>query len=414
MKLLTRIGLSQLWLSLFILVLTGWMLMIFLQDEVSSEIKEQLELQTTMVAGEIAAGKLVNFPMVEIDTNKAVLNFPTVFRDTLIFDSLQQKAEGYYYLEETRVIKGKEYRIKVMTTHIGFDGYLEAVTYIFVTMAFLFIALGALMNYFISKKIWQPFLNNLQKLKLYSVSSQENLILDKSKITEFKEMNSVLQELASSARREYDALKEFTENVSHEIQTPLSIIQARLESVIQFELQPDVARFVIDAKQATHRLSKVNKGLLLLAKLENNAFLEKEVIDLENIILSKLREIEDLFTAKGLLIRLVTKSSEIIANRFLAEIMISNMMSNMLAHSPSKSTCKVILKEQSLSFQNEGAPLNFPLSKLFTRFSRASDDYKGNGLGLSIVKQICTVNGWNIRYEFKAEKHIFHIRFPKE
>lgn len=388
--------------------------MAFLQYEVSTEIKEQLELQATMVADEIRADRPVNFPLVSIDTTKAVLDRPEIFRDTQIYDPLQDKAEGYYYLDETRPINGKKYRIKVMAAHIGIDGYLKAVVYIFITMAILFIGLGALMNYFISKKIWQPFLNNLQKLKFYSVSSQENLVLDGSDITEFKEMNLVLQDLASGARREYSALKEFTENASHEIQTPLSIIQSRLESVSQFELQPEVARFVVDAKQATHRLSKVNKGLLLLAKLENNAFPEKQMIDLKEVIGLKFAEIEDLFANKGLKTELGMQSRTINANPFLVETMISNMLSNMLAHSPANSTVKIVLDEAKLSFHNEGAPLSFPSSNLFARFSKAADDYKGNGLGLSIVRQICTVNGWVVAYEYRDMEHIFTIRFANQ
>lgn len=411
MKLLTRTSLSQLWLSLFILVLTGGMLMLFLHFEVSAEIKEQLELQSVMVADEIAAGKTVNFPLVEIYTDEAASNQPEVFKDTLLRDRLQNKAEGYFYLSKTHNIHGKNYRIRVMTTHIGLDGYLKAVSYIFATMAFLFIALGALMNYFISKKIWYPFLNNLQKLKRYSVSSQESLLLEKSAITEFKEMNAVLQELAAGARREYSALKEFTENASHEIQTPLSIIQSRLESISQLTLQTELARFVVDAKQATNRLSKVNKGLLLLAKLENNAFPDKETVDVKEIIDAQLNEIEDIFLNKGLKIIQEKKDKKVTANRFLVETMISNLLSNMLNHSPSNTSVWIFLNEKTLSFYNEGSELKFDNSKLFTRFAKAADNYRGNGLGLSIVKRICFVNGWQIQYSYVEGKHGFEIEF---
>lgn len=411
MKLLTRTSLSQLGLSLFILLLTGGMLMLFLHFEVSAEIKEQLELQSDMVAGEIAAGKTINFPLVEIYADETASSQPEVFKDTLLHDHLQRKAEGYFYLSKTHNINGKHYRIDVMTTHIGLDGYLKAVSYIFATMAFLFIALGALMNYFISKKIWHPFLSNLQKLKRYSVSSKEHLFLEQSAITEFKEMNAVLQELAAGARREYSALKEFTENASHEIQTPLSIIQSRLESISQLTLQPDIARFLVDAKKATHRLSKVNKGLLLLAKLENNAFSDKETVDMNEVIDVQLNEIEDLFLNKGLKIMQKKISKKITANRFLVETMISNLLSNMLNYAPSNTSVWIFLDEKTLSFYNEGNELTFDNSKLFTRFAKAADNYRGNGLGLSIVKRICLVNGWEITYSYGEGKHKFEIAF---
>lgn len=213
-------------------------------------------------------------------------------------------------------------------------------------------------------------------------------------------MNSVLHELVSGACREYSALKEFTENASHEIQTPLSIIQSRLESISQFELPSDLARFVVDAKQATHRLSKVNKGLLLLAKLENNAFPDKDAVDLKEIIDLQLHEIEDLYLNKGLKISQETKNRTVTANRFLVETMISNLLSNMLTHSPSNTSVWIFLNEKKLCFYNEGSQLKFDTSKLFTRFAKAADNYKGNGLGLSIVRQICLVNGWRIKYSY--------------
>ena len=120
MNLLTKTSLNQFWLSLFILVLTGIMLLFFLQREVSAEIEEQLELQSLMVSDEIAQGKPIHFPLVQITTgNEALIQQARIFKDTLIYDRIQDKNEGYYYLSDTRTINGKEYRIRVMTSHIA-------------------------------------------------------------------------------------------------------------------------------------------------------------------------------------------------------------------------------------------------------------------------------------------------------
>jgi len=412
MNLLTKTSLNQFLLSLIILVLTGFLLLLFLQREVSTEIEEQLELQSTMIADEIAAGRPVNFPLVQVNhTDKALLRQPKIFQDTLIYDRIQRKSEGYFYLSETRTIRGKEYRIRVMTSHIGLDGYSKAVGYIFISMAFLFIFFGSLMNYFVNRKIWQPFLDNLQRLKLYSVSSTDDLVLAKSDINEFKEMNAVLRELADKSRDEYTALKEFTANASHEIQTPLSIIQSSLESISQFQLQPELARYVVDAKQATNRLSKVNKGLLLLAKLENNDFPDKRLVDLKELLHAQIDQTEDLLLHKGLILKKEISEKEVYSSPFLLEILISNLLSNIVAHSPQNATLSISLHTDSMKFANEGNPLTFPESKLFTRFGKGVDNYKGNGLGLSIVKQICVVNDWEVQYRYSGSMHVFEILF---
>jgi signal transduction histidine kinase len=414
MKLLTKTSINQFLLSLFILIVTGLMLLLFLKIEVSAEIEEQLELQSAMVADQIASGKAINFPLVQIDSqNVALLKQPELFKDTVIYDKLQKVGEDYYYFSETRNIKGKDYRIKVMTTHIGMDGYTKAVGYIFAVMACLFIILGSLMNYLINRKIWQPFLINLQRLKSYSVSSKEDLLLASSHINEFEEMNSVLNELAAKAKKEYTALKEFTGNASHEIQTPLSIIQSRLESISQYQLEPEIARYIIDAKQATNRLSRVNKGLLLLAKLENNDFPDRELFDLKDVLNSQINLMEDLLINKGMVIDRQIKSKEVNASPFLLEILFSNLLSNIVAHSPLNAGVSISLNSRRIVFSNEGEKLTFPESRLFSRFGKGIDDYKGNGLGLSIVKQICTVNGWDISYSYRHGMHVFEIIFKQ-
>lgn len=411
MKLLTKTSLKQFWLSLCILVLTGVFLLMFLHYETSAEVEEQLDLQIAMVSDEIAAGRDINYPSVNITQLEPGDDPPRVFKDTLIYDRLQDEEEGYYYLKETKLIAGKKYQIKVMASHIGLDGYSKAIGYIFLVMAVLFMSLGSLMNYFISRTIWAPFIANLQRLKSYSVSSNADLNLDPSDITEFREMNIALKELAYKARNEYTALREFTENASHEIQTPLSIIQSRLESINQMDIQPELGRYLEDAKQATSRLSRVNKGLLLLAKLENNDFPDRQELNLQDIINSQLAQVDDLFLNKGLIVDKHLHNKNVYASLFLLESLISNLLSNVLTYANPDTTVTIILNEQFLSISNQGEPLSFPVSKLFTRFGKGIDDYKGNGLGLSIVKQICLANEWDIEYAYEERTHMFKVRF---
>ncbi len=412
MKLLTKTSLNQFWLSIIIIVITGVMLLFMLQREISVEIEEQLELEMSMVADELAAGKPVNFPLVEVTkSDESLMDKPRIFKDTLIYDRLQKKSEGYYSLADSRIIGAEEYRIRVMTSHIGLDGYSKAVGYIFFSMALLFVFFGSLMNYFVNRKIWQPFLTNLQLLKSYSVSSNEGLLLQGSKITEFTEMNTVLLELAEKARAEYNALKEFTSNASHEIQTPLSIIQSALESISQLQVQAEVAEHVVSAKQATNRLSKVNKGLLLLAKIENNDFPDRASVNLQELLEGQLDLAQDLFAHKGLEIVKDIYPKVVDSSPFLVETLISNLLFNILAHSPKNALVKISLDPHQMVFSNEGLPLDFPEGKLFSRFGKGIDNYKGNGLGLSIVKQICLANDWEIKYNYEGNMHVFRVIF---
>lgn len=410
MKLLSKTSINYLWVTFTVLVITGILLFFFLFRTVSEEIREQLELQADMIVTELTAGQSINYPLVEITAIQQPSHTPSaVFRDTLIYDHSQKKDEGYYYLRQTRLIKGKPLSITVMTTHIGWDGYTQAIVMMFVVMAFLLVLAGGLVNYFVHRKIWNPFLLNLKILQSYSVSSKADLQLVPSSIDEFGELNLVVKDLAQRAQQEYTGLKEFTENASHEIQTPLTIIKSRLESMSQLSLNPEIAAYLIDTKQAVDRLSRLNRGLLLLAKLDNYVFPDRKDLQLDTMLLNMTEQMEDLFEQRGMRIVKTIQEKKIYASPYLLEILITNLLSNMLQHGKHQTEVSIDLQANKLTFSNQGGAIDLPHEKLFSRFGKTTAGYNGNGLGLSIIKQICTVHLWEIVYTYKEDTHIFQI-----
>jgi len=412
MKLVTKTSISYLWLSFVVLLVMGSMLFFFLKAAVSAEIREQLELELAMVTTALKAGQPVKSPMIEIDTvSKATWKLKPVFKDTLIYDAVQQEQEGYYYLKTYQLINGQAISIRVLNAYIGWGGYTQAILTIFIAMACLLVIAGAVVNHNINKKIWRPFLTNLNLLNSYSVSAQADLILQPSKIDEFEGLNRVILDLAKRARIEYVDLKEFTENVSHEIQTPLSVLKSRLENISQSPLDENFARFLLDAKEAADRLSRVNRGLLLLAKLKNDQFEDSKVIHLEEILIANILLMEDLFEQRSLSIDQKIEPVQLFGSPYLMEILILNLLSNLRIHAVPGSQVYLKLDQAKMEFVNEGPPLNFPVEKLFLRFGKSFNGYKGTGLGLSIVKQICVINNWKIIYSYAGGRHVFRVEF---
>jgi len=412
MKLLSKTSINYLWVSFTVLAITGVLLFFLLQKTVSEEIKEQLELQSEMIAAELKAGHSISYPLVEINKEQIAVPRPSpVFRDTLIYDHIQKKEEGYYYLKQIKIIAHQPVKIMVMTSHIGWDGYTQAIIVIFIVIAAMLVLAGGLVNHFINRKIWNPFLLNLKVLQAYSVSSKTNLQLVASPIDEFKELNIVVNDLAQRARKEYVGLKEFTENASHEIQTPLTIIKSLLESMSQLPVDAALAGYLLKTKQAVDRLSRINRGLLLLAKLDHTIFPDQKEIDLDTILLTIIEQMEDLFEQRGMKILMNIKSKKIHASPYLLEIMINNLLSNILLHGQHQSEIKIELEDQKMTFYNEGEPLEFPSDKLFTRFGKTTAGPNGSGLGLSIIKQICFAHQWDIIYKRRENTHIFQIDF---
>jgi len=396
----------------FILAVAGLSLYLLLRQEVTDEINEQLELQVEMIEEELAAGRNINFPLASVSEMPFSSAVSKRLGDTLIYDRLQDKKEGYYYLTITKKINQRNYRIMVMTSYIGWERYYKTIFISFLAVAFGITLMGVLLNYYSNHNLWKPFFLNLENLKQFSVSSSQPLQWHDSSVTEFKELQQSLRELTERSRREYFALREFTENASHEIQTPLGIIQSKLDRMSQLEVSEEMARYIVQAKSGVERLTKMNKNLLLLAKLDNEAFIEKQPIELKELLRKHLEQMDDLFIARKITLVINMTSLTVFANQYLCEVLLSNLLSNALRYSFSPSEVSIVLTSNQLIITNPGERLDFPEQGLFDRFTKGLSHTQGTGLGLAIVRQICVLNSWTISYLYQKGCHSFKVSFP--
>lgn len=309
-------------------------------------------------------------------------------------------------------INDKPYSVTVET---NLEETYETILAITAVTALFFIILLfglILLNKKISAKLWQPFYNSLQKIKSFDLNSQQNIVFEKSSILEFEEMNNSLHKLIETNILVYRHQKEFTENASHELQTPLAIVQSKLNLLLQ---NPSVTKgqsvIIDDTHKALSRVSRINKNLLLLAKIENQQYMDKEPILLDAALTDILALLVDFAADKQLKISQNIQSGIVVeGNRILVEIMLTNLLMNAIRHNVYKTEINISLKNHQLVISNTGiAALNE--NKLFKRFSAASSHTPGSGLGLSIVREICNRYNWNIRYVFLNNLHTFSLSF---
>jgi len=394
-----------------ILSIAGIALYLLLRQEVTAEIKEQLELQADLVADQVAQGKTVNFPLTTVSEVSADFLPDKRLGDTLIYDRLQRENEGYYYLTLVKKVNLRNYQITVMTSYIGWERYYKTIFISFLGVALWMAFFGVLINYYSNRKIWKPFFLNLENLKQFSVRSAQPLQWHDSTITEFKELQYSLKDLTERSRREYLALREFTENASHEIQTPLGIIQSKLDRMSQLEVSEEMARYIVQAKSGVERLSKMNRNLLLLAKLDNQVYLEKQLIRVDELLGQHLEQMEELFSVRNMTLSTNLCPVTVKSDRYLCDILLSNLLSNALRYSPSLGEIVIFISEQQLIISNPGSALDFPPEHLFDRFTKSANHTQGTGLGLAIVHQICLLNGWTIAHSYRMGVHYFSIDF---
>ncbi|WP_165372252.1 sensor histidine kinase [Emticicia agri] len=278
---------------------------------------------------------------------------------------------------------------------------------------FVLLLLGfVLLNRKIAQQIWQPFRNTLNQLKIFDLNSQKPIKLDPTTIEEFEELNEVLRKLIANNIDVYNQQKQFTENASHELQTPLALLKSKIDLLLQDKtLSKTQLESITALNIPLSRVSRINKNLLLLAKIENHQYPNEETIDLNQILNENIDILSDYASTGEISIDNGIKEPVMVkANRHLIEIMLTNLLVNGIRHNLRNGILAIDYQASTLMFSNSGtSPLNE--DTLFKRFVSASTQSPNSGLGLAIVKEICHLYGWKVSYRFEKNFHHFSVSF---
>ncbi|MCF8303358.1 MAG: HAMP domain-containing histidine kinase [Bacteroidales bacterium] len=245
------------------------------------------------------------------------------------------------------------------------------------------------------------------------MEKEQPIQLKDSGITEFKELNQAICKLTEKIKTDYQTLKEFTENASHEMQSPLSVLHTKLEETIQHpELSEDQLKQINKALVAARQLSRLNHSLLLLAKIENRQFSQAAEIDMAEALTNTLKLFEDLTATKNITIEKSLENRVLVTtDPLLVNTLLSNLIGNAIKHNVSNGKIRIELNNNMLKIGNTGPTLNSPPDKMFERFVKGVPSSRSLGLGLAIAKKICEIKGWKISYNLYNEWHEIRILF---
>ncbi|MFT3738645.1 MAG: HAMP domain-containing sensor histidine kinase [Breznakibacter sp.] len=276
----------------------------------------------------------------------------------------------------------------------------------------LLVSLSAV-YYYMSKKLWHPFYNTLNIIENFNLEQAIVPEFKKTGILEFERLNKILTALLSNDIKIYNHQKKFIENASHELQTPLAIFLSQLDMLLQ---SPDLTESQTTTVQSLYtvaaRMTRLNKNLLLLAKIDNAQFRQMEDIDFIKLLYTQLSYLRDMAENNGLTISIeIANDLKIRANKTLTESLVNNLIVNAIRHNKPDGTIRIEVKGNKLSVTNNGDETSLDTTKVFQRFSRTSEEKKGNGLGLSIVLQIAKLHKWELEYNFAEKQHCFTVNF---
>lgn len=309
-------------------------------------------------------------------------------------------------------INGEPYEITIETNVEEADQTLIAIALVTLCFFLLLIIGFILLNRKIAINSWKPFYKTLQSLKLFDITKDTSIELVKTDIQEFQELNYSLEKLVKNNSNAYQQQKLFIENASHELQTPIALLKSKLDLLIQEkEVTPKIAEIINNIEIPLSRLSRINKNLLILAKVENRQYNELESLHVDHFINTSFLLLSDYINSKNITVTQNIKNTiEVQANYFLLETLINNLLSNAIRHTLVDGEIKIKLENNTLFISNSGkTALN--KEQLFERFSSLSQEKSSSGLGLAIIKEIVNKYKWSINYHYQNGFHTFYIQF---
>lgn len=420
MKLLTKTSLYLLYFTVIAFIASGFIFYYSIRSIVYKQIdaslitekniiQEQIEHTDTIPDFNAAFGHLI-----EVKVFDHVFKQKQTFKDTTINSDNDEDDLPYrklYFLGTTKHRKG--YSISISQPLSEKKELLEKTSTLLLVLFIFLILIFVIVNYWISKRLWIPFYKSLDVIGKFDLTSDTQPVFSKSDIQEFTKLNQVLERMSEKIRYDYINLKEFNENASHELQTPLSIIRSKLELLLQFEnLNTEQINLLESVNDAVSRLSKLNQGLLIISKIDNEQFTSIEEINITKTFQKILCEYEELAQLKNITVETDLQSSIAInMNPILAGILASNLISNSVRHNIENGYIKISTRNNTLTILNSGSTLRVDANNLFNRFTKGESSPESVGLGLSIVKKITTYYNISIRYLYENNIHEIELVF---
>ncbi|WP_300690321.1 HAMP domain-containing sensor histidine kinase [Chryseobacterium sp.] len=321
------------------------------------------------------------------------------------------KDQPYRVLEADFIDQFKMHqRLVIRTSTVEEDELIyDLTTALVVLYVFLVISIVAVNGYLLNKAM-RPFYLILDKLKKYQFGVPFSQEKQNFSITEFEELYVEINEMIERNELVFYQQKQFIENASHELQTPLAIVINKIDLLIQNE-NPDKKNlnFLTEVKNDLRRMVGLNKSLLMLSKIENSQFNKTSGVDFNWRISKLVENYEDFIEFKKVEVSIIEKGIFVADfNQDLADILLSNLLKNAVKYNNEEGTLNIIIENDRITFQNSGASVPLDKSKIFNRFYKQGSDHTSTGLGLSIIKTIIKqYPGWDIIYEFEDKMHYF-------
>lgn len=358
-------------------------------------------------------GSLMSFYKFTPISEEEGRHYRQVFYDATVYIELEDEDEPVRVMcTAFRMPDGQYYELKLMISILERDDMVEAMLWYLGALFLLFLICTSIGIQLVLKGVFRPLHRLLDWLHCIQPGKEVPPLDNSTKIREFRQLSDAALDMGNRSYKAYEEQKQFIENASHELQTPLAIVRGKVELLAESEGMTEQQMEQLDEIYATlGRAVKLNKSLLLLSRIENGQYTEMEDVSVDEILDELLPDLMDIYEHKQ--VRLIRKREEqpfiIRCNHSLAQILVSNLVKNSLLHNREGGELQVLTTPTSLVIKNTG---DVPLDgeKLFRRFYHGMDGKKDStGLGLAIARSIALSSSLKLTYEWQDGMHTFRL-----
>lgn len=358
-------------------------------------------------------GSLMSFYKFTPISEEEGRHYRQVFYDATVYIELEDEDEPVRVMcTAFRMPDGQYYELKLMISILERDDMVEAMLWYLGALFLLFLICTSIGIQLVLKGVFRPLHRLLDWLHCIQPGKEVPPLDNPTKIREFRQLSDAALDMGNRSYKAYEEQKQFFENASHELQTPLAIVRGKVELLAESEGMTEQQMEQLDEIYATlGRAVKLNKSLLLLSRIENGQYTEMEDVSVDEILDELLPDLMDIYEHKQ--VRLIRKREEqpfiIRCNHSLAQILVSNLVKNSLLHNREGGELQVLTTPTSLVIKNTG---DVPLDgeKLFRRFYHGMDGKKDStGLGLAIARSIALSSSLKLTYEWQDGMHTFRL-----
>lgn len=406
-----------------LIILTAWACCFYfvIMHEIDDETNDSLENYKEIIIKTVLADSTLLHDHVDIMTKYYIREVPESeadldkdeFFDSTTYIEIEMEDEPVRVLRTWFMTADRKYyELTIETSTLEKEDMAEA---IFVSIIILYVSLLCcilLVSHFVFKSSFRPLYTLVKWLKEYRPGKQQAPLVNQTKVEEFKILNQAIQTATNRSTEMYNQQKQFVENASHELQTPLAICMNKLELLSE---NPDCTEEqlseIAGINHTLRGIIKMNKSLLLLSRIDNKQFPDTSEIDFNKLIDKYLPDFEDMYEYKNIHVTYSETGTLIYTmNESLASTLLSNLLKNAFIHNIESGSIAISVTGRTLTISNSSESTGLNETTLFNRFEKQTHKKESTGLGLAIVKSITSIYGIDIKYEYNG-LHKFILTF---